>query len=136
MRKDQLRSIGRKLLSIMLFSIVLFALGLITAAILSNKTGQKMYDILTYEGLLLIIIGIFLAMKGNPSGINLNGMGSKNAQGISYLNQEVTRLERETQPYHKGYLKNNIIQFRSYHAVIIVSGLLMIAACLIMIYWG
>lgn len=134
MEKVKVRNISRKAASILLFSIILFGIGLLIALLISSKSGQKLYDILTYEGLLIIIIGILLAMKGNPSGINISGIGSENAQGISYHNLEVTRAERENQPYHKNFLKSNILQFKYYHIALLVSGLMMIAACLIMIY--
>ena len=133
MLKAKIKKIINRLLILLLFSLILYGIGILAGGLIANNTNKKMYDILTYEGVLLIVIGIFMSMKGSPSGTNFNGIGSENAQGISYLNLEATRLERETKPYHKEYFKNNILHFSFYNIVFILSGLLLIATCLILI---
>ncbi len=134
MRKVKIKKLLHSLFIILLFSIILFTIGLVIGIIITNNSTKKLYDILTYEGILLIVIGIFMSMKGSPSGSNLSGIGSKNAQGISFMNSEVTRMEREINPYHKNYFQNHINHFNFYNLVLLLSGLLMIAASIMMIY--
>ena len=66
-------------------------------------------------------------MRGNPSGVNLNNMGRGNANISSYLNNEITRQEREMKPYHKDFYKNNIVKFAFGRLTFIVGGLLILA---------
>lgn len=134
MIKVKMKKMLHSLLIILLFSIILFAIGFIIGIIISNNSSKKLYDILTYEGILLIVIGIFMSMKGSPSGSNINGVGNENPQGISYLNSEVTRIEREIKPYHKDYFQKHINHFTFKNLVFILSGLLMIATSIMMIY--
>ena len=128
--KPEIKNPIHKLLFILLYSIILLAVGLLIGVIITKTSDQKLYDILTYEGLLLAVIGIIMSMKGSPSGTN----GDDNAQDISNPHSEATRIQRMMNRYRKNFYQKRINHFTFYSLVLIVSGLLMLAASLLMIY--
>lgn len=82
---------------------------------------------MTYEGIILVVIGILMSMKGNPSGISISGMGTNNANITSYLNNEILRQEREMNPYYKDFFKNNVVKFAFGNVTLILGGIFIFA---------
>jgi hypothetical protein len=72
-----------------------------------------------------------MSMKGNPSGTSFSGIGQKNVNAISNLDLEVTRMEREINPYHKDYYKNNIVEFAFGNLTVLLGGVLLIISSII-----
>lgn len=72
-------------------------------------------------------------MKGNPSGINLNGIGQSNENGISFQNLEVTRLEREAKPYYKDYFNNNVVKFAFSNLTFILGGIFLVLFSIVLL---
>jgi hypothetical protein len=79
---------------------------------------------MTYEGLLIIIVGVLMSMKGNPSGISISRFGSNSANMTSYLDNEITGLERKINPYDKDYFRNNVVELVFGNLVFLLGGIL------------
>lgn len=74
-----------------LWSIILVMIGLVVESF-NNYTFK---DVLFVESIILIILALFSAMSGNPTGLSLQGMGQNNAQYIANSNLEISRIENE-----------------------------------------
>ncbi|MGB4660543.1 MAG: hypothetical protein WBI07_15310 [Mobilitalea sp.] len=103
MRK-KLHGIIKVLLISFVFSLIALALGLVASILIANYFNYRLQDVIFCLGILLLIIGTLLSMKGNPSGSSINSIGNKNTNAISYFDLEVTRQERERNPYHKDFM--------------------------------
>jgi cytochrome c biogenesis protein CcdA len=124
--KTKLRRFIRKALFIALFSLIYLGIGFVVAMLISIKFKYNLQVVMSYEGFFVIIIGILMSMKGNPSGISISRIGNNDASLTSYLNNEITRQERELNPYHKDFLNNNIVEFSYNNITVIFGGLLIL----------
>ncbi|MBH1940832.1 hypothetical protein I5677_08020 [Mobilitalea sibirica] len=131
--KGKIKIIIRKLLWLFIFGLVYLSTGYIVALFISHQFGYTLQDVMSYVGIFLFFLGILLSMKGNPSGSNINGMGMSNEKAISYQNLEVTRLEREINPYHKDYYKNNVVRFAFGKLTFIIGGVMIMAFSLLVL---
>ncbi|NLK27651.1 MAG: hypothetical protein GX306_04820 [Clostridiales bacterium] len=130
--KVELKTILEKVILLLLFGIIYLGIGYLVGIFLSHQFNYKLENVLTYEGVILLIIGILASMKGRPSGINLNGFGQSNANINSYLNNEILRQEREMDPYHKNFHKNNIVKFAFGNLTFIIGGIFILALVIIL----
>jgi len=105
MQKQKIRRYMKVVTKLLIFSIIYLVIGFIIALIISSRFNNDIWNILTYEGITLLIIGFLISMKGNPSGLNINGIGHDNANITSFFSNEVTRQEREYKPYYKDFIK-------------------------------
>lgn len=126
MLKLKIKKLIKKILLLLLFSLVYMGIGFIVAILISNRFDYNLQDVMTYEGFILILIGIALSMKGNPSGMNLNGIGQSDDNALSYLNYEVTRQDRESNPNYKDYFKSNVVVFAFSNLTFILGGIFII----------
>ncbi|NLZ82863.1 MAG: hypothetical protein GX915_04270 [Clostridiales bacterium] len=124
--KTNVRVFLKKLLKLIIFSTIYLVLGYVIALIISRNNNKEVTDILTYEGVILLLIGILTSMKGNPSGISISGIGRQDHSIHSYIDNEITRQERENRPYHKGFSKNNITEFAFANVTFILGGILIL----------
>ena len=131
MVKAKFKVILRKILFAMLYSLILFGLGFVAAILISNGFDYNLVDVLSYEGLIFIIIGILVSMKGGPSGASINAMGQSDPNAMIYRNLEVARIERENTPYHKNFLRNSIVEFGIGRIALIVSGVFILISTLL-----
>lgn len=129
--KIELKETFKKALFLLLFSLIYLGIGIVAAILISNKFDYNMQDVMAYEGLIILVIGIMMSMKGNPSGASISRMGSTDANLSSYLNNEIVRQEREINPYHKAFLKNNVVEFAFSNLSFILGGIFIILFCLI-----
>lgn len=127
MLKTKFKKVMNNAIFLILFSLIYLGIGYIVAILISNKYNYNLQDIMTYEGLIIILIGILMSMKGSPSGISISGMGNNDATITSYMNNEFTRQEREINPYHKDYFKNNVVKFSYSNLTFILGGSFIIA---------
>lgn len=67
-------------------------IGFIITKLAPNRNFK---DILFIEGLILIFIGIFASISGDPMGLSMQGLGQSNAQYIANANLEVSKMEKE-----------------------------------------
>lgn len=127
---SKLKNFFKKAILLIVVSLIYFVIGYLAALLISNQFNYSLQTVMSYEGIILIIIGIFASMKGNPSGVDFSGIGQSNENGISFSNLETTRLERENNPYYKDYFKNNIVKFAFGNLAILLGGILIIAFCI------
>lgn len=121
----------KKLFLLLLFGLIFFAVGSVIAILIANKFNYKLQDTMFYEGLILFVIGLLMSLSGNPSGISINGIGQSNENGVSYINLETTRVEREMNPYYKNYFRNNMVKFAFSNLTFIIGGIFIIAFSII-----
>jgi ABC-type multidrug transport system fused ATPase/permease subunit len=131
MQKFNFKRILRKILFLLIFSILYLAIGYVAAILISNHFHYKLQDVLFIVGFLLFLLGILMSMKGNPSGTSFSGIGQKNVNAISNLDLEVTRMEREINPYHKDYYKNNVVEFAFGNLTFLLGGVLIITSSIL-----
>lgn len=131
MQKFNFKRIFKKILFLLIFSILYLAIGYVAAILISNHFHYKLQDVLFLVGFLLFLLGILMSMKGNPSGTSFSGIGQKNVTAISNLDLEVTRMEREINPYHKDFYKNNIVEFAFSNLTVLFGGVLLITSSII-----
>jgi len=104
------------------------AIGYAAAILIASRSSFIMTNIVFIEGIVALILGLMMSMKGNPSGTNLQGLGMPNANQISNLNMEATRTEREQTDYGNNFLKHAIVEFSLVSAGVLLGGLLLIIA--------
>lgn len=92
MKDDRLVILLKSLIWGLMWLIIASILGFIISKIMTSRSFQ---DILFIEGLVLIFIGIFASISGDPRGISMQGLGQNNAQYINNANLEVARMEKE-----------------------------------------
>lgn len=124
MLKTSLKRILIQTLLIFGFSLIYLGVGYIIGILISNKYTTPLQDVMTYEGLLLFLLGAIMSMKGNPSGMGFGRIGSDNVNITTYLDNEITSQDRETNPYHKDFLKNNMVEFSHSSLTFILGGIL------------
>lgn len=120
--KEKMKKILIKTLFVLLFGLIIFAVGTGIAFLIAMRFDYLLEDVMFVEGLLVFIIGMFSAMKGNPSGGSINGIGMRNESAISFQNLETTRLERQYTNYYKNFLKNSIVDFGFSSITIMLGG--------------
>lgn len=109
-----------------LYSLVFLGIGYLIAILISGNSNYSLQDVMFFEGILSIVIGLMLSMKGNPSGVSLHALGRKDAQYISNENLEASKMERTSTNYYKNFLKHSIIEFTHSSLVLVISGIFLI----------
>ncbi len=131
MSGSKFRQIFKKVAVLLAISLIYSGIGYLAVWFLSYRFDYKMQDALACAGLILLFLGILMSMKGNPSGININGMGRGDANVTAYLNNEITRQEREMNPYYKHFFRNNIVSFAFSSLTFILGGAFLILSSVI-----
>lgn len=114
-----------------LWSLVYVGLGFGIAVLISSRSKYNLQDAMSMEGLILVIVGILMSMKGNPSGADISRAGQKDFLNTSYYNFEITRQERENKPFHKEFLNNNIVEFAFGRLTLIFGGISLLVASVV-----
>ena len=79
-----------------IWGVVWLGLAALIGLIITKVTSYKDYEsVLFIEGLILIFVGIFASISGDPMGLSLQGLGQSNAQYIANANLEVSKMSRE-----------------------------------------
>lgn len=115
------------ILYLLLYSLIFLGIGYGVAALISQSLDYNMQDVLFYEGIIVLMLGVMRTMKGNPSGVSLQALGQKNAQYRANENIKVTKTEREATNYHKNFMNHSVIDFAISDVVIILGGILIMA---------
>lgn len=83
-------------ISLLIKSIIWGVVWLGLAALIGKVTSYKDFEsVLFIEGLILIFVGIFASISGDPMGLSLQGLGQSNAQYIANANLEVSKMSKE-----------------------------------------
>ena len=84
------------LIKSIIWGTVWLGLAALIALIITKVTSYKDFEnVLFIEGLILIFVGIFASISGDPMGLSLQGLGQSNAQYIANANLEVSKMSRE-----------------------------------------
>ena len=111
---------------IVLYSLIFLVVGYLAGVVISNGFNYKLQDVMFIEGLIVVIIGALFSMKGNPSGISLQGLGQNDAQYRANENLEVIVRERESTNYYKNFFKHSVVELAFSNITIIIGGALII----------
>lgn len=103
--------------------VVASLIGFVITKVMTFKSFQ---DILFIEGIVLIFIGVFASISGDPIGLSMQGLGQNNAQYIANANLEVSKMEKQ-----KVNIKTNIAFALSTFSLVI-GGILSIILTFIM----
>ena len=76
---------------------------------ISSRYPYRIQDVLLIEGLIVTVIGFFLVMGGNSSGLDMTSLGSQGSQYSSYMNLRTTEKERSTTKFYENFTKQGII---------------------------
>jgi hypothetical protein len=111
----------------LLYSLVFLGIGYVMAIFVANRNSNyNLQDVMFIEGLLVVVVGLMLSMKGNPSGISLHGLGQTYAQYTANWNLEVTRIERDSTDYYKKFLQHSVVELAFSSLVFIIGGIFII----------
>lgn len=120
-----MKSWHKKVLLMLVFSVLFLGIGYLAALFISNRNGYFVQDVLFFEGLIVLIIGVILSM----------GKGSVNFWGLSRTNLaqiEIDRMERKSPGYNEDFLKHSAVKFAYSSLTIIFSGLLLVLLSVIL----
>jgi hypothetical protein len=121
---------SKKILFQLLYSLVMFGLGYIIALLIAHRFNYGLKEVMLSEGLILILIGALLSPKSNNPIINLQGVGQRNANAISYQDLEVTRqeqeMERASADYYKNYFRHNVVKSVFSNLTFLFTGIIII----------
>jgi Na+(H+)/acetate symporter ActP len=130
---EKLRFFIIKSLFCILFGLIVMGLGLLLGYLIATHYGYRLQDALFIIGILLVVIGIFASMKGNPVSMNIGGIGMKNANAISYMELETVRLERERTNYYQNFFKNAVVTFAFSGWTILLGGVFIIVVSILFV---
>lgn len=120
------KSIVRSAILSILYSLLILGVGYVIAILIASRSSYQLQDVLFVEGIIFIAVGLMLSMKGNPSGVNLQGLGQQNSNQTANWNLEVTRIERDKTSYYKNYLQHSVLEFAFSNWVLTLGGLFII----------
>ncbi|MCR1950866.1 hypothetical protein NSA50_07305 [Clostridium sp. DSM 100503] len=80
----------------LLWGIAWLGVAALIGFIITKVTPYKNFEnILFIEGIILVFVGIFASISGDPMGLSMQGLGQNSAQYAASANLEVTKMERE-----------------------------------------
>ena len=115
----------KKLVLSLVFGVVLGGLCAGGSLLISNSNGMRFSDVQFYLSLLLVFVGAFSMMKGNPT-INFAPMGSKgsNMQADIHSNAQVAMNEYKSTNVPKNFLQNHVLAFNAFGLAVLLAGLI------------
>jgi hypothetical protein len=108
--KDKCKRFLLKLLIMSVIGLLYAGIGFVIALWIANRNQYKLQDVAFSIGILIMILGFFMMMKGNPSGGGMSGWGSKNVTAISEWNLEILRQEREDTGYYRNFRNHAVME--------------------------
>ncbi|ATD55508.1 hypothetical protein [Clostridium chauvoei] len=91
MDKDQIKT----LLKCAMFGIIWIAITATIAILMMNLTRYNFKDVMFIEGIVLVILGLFASVSGNPMGLCIQALGNSNSQYVANANMQITKLDTE-----------------------------------------
>ena len=116
------------IITFLIISIVVLAIGLLIALPISKYAHASYNDVVFIEGIIITVFSLYFSIQGNPSGLNLQGLGSENAQCTAYSNIETTRRERNFTDYFKNFEKHSVLNLTFRKLAIVFGGILLITS--------
>jgi hypothetical protein len=121
--KVKCKRLLRKLLIMSIFGLIYAGVGLLIALVIASSNNYKLQDVAFSTGCLIVILGLFMMMRGNPTGGSLSGWGAKNANAMNHWNLGVTLQERESTNYYKDFRNNAVTEFTSNRFSFVLGGI-------------
>jgi hypothetical protein len=116
----------KKLSLSLILSIIFVPIGYLIAIPISNFSHDSIKDVMFLEGLATTLITLFCTIQGNPSAINLLGLGDHTSQFNQHANLEATRSERQFTNYFKNFTNHSVVKLTFNSLTIVFGGILMI----------
>jgi len=82
-------------LKCVLFGIVWGVISFGVSLLINKFMEYNLKDILFVEGIILIMIGIFSSIGGEPMGLSLQSLGNSNSQYVFNANLKIEELEKK-----------------------------------------
>ncbi|WP_195430506.1 hypothetical protein [Clostridium sp. D46t1_190503_E9] len=80
----------------LLWGIAWLGVAALIGFIITKVTPYKNFEnILFIEGIILVFVGIFASISGDPMGLSMQGLGQNSAQYAAIANLETTKREKE-----------------------------------------
>lgn len=116
-----------KLLIISVLGLIYAGIGYFIAYLVANHYDYKLQDAAFTAGCLIVVIGLFSMMHGNPNGTGLSSWGSRNAVAMNHWLMDVTLQERNSTNYYKDFRKHAIIEFTTNRFTFLSGGIFLLA---------
>lgn len=116
----------RRAFLMLIYGSMIAGIGYVIALLIKNRYQMILQDAAFIVGVIFLILGALMMMKGNPNGGSMSGVGMKNANQINYMNLEVTRLERERTGYYQDFKNHSIVEFTPHRICVALGGALLI----------
>ncbi|WP_196000215.1 hypothetical protein [Clostridium sp. 1001271B_151109_B4] len=97
MYKSMIRSFGK----CMLYAVILSAVLILTALVITKTAMCPLNDVLFMEGILFVMLGIFSSIGGNPIGLSFQVTEQNNAQYLAKFDNESFELEKKNEELPK-----------------------------------
>ncbi|CDG02215.1 Putative uncharacterized protein [Clostridium chauvoei JF4335] len=78
-----------------MFGIIWIAITATIAILMMNLTRYNFKDVMFIEGIVLVILGLFASVSGNPMGLCIQALGNSNSQYVANANMQITKLDTE-----------------------------------------
>jgi type III secretory pathway component EscS len=124
--KVKCKRLLRKLLIMSIFGLIYAGVGLLIALLIANRNNYNLQDVAFSTGCLIVILGLFMMMRGNPSGSNISGWGAKNVTAMNHWNLGVTLQERESTNYYNDFRNNAVTEFTSNRFSFVLGGVFLV----------
>lgn len=105
-----------------LYSFIYFGIAWILALLLSGRYNWNLVDTMSYMGILSILAGILMLLKGNSSWTGLQGLGLRFNQYRSPHNMETPKTEEETTDYYKNFREHSPVTFSRFNLILLLGG--------------
>ena len=131
--KVKCRRLLRRLLIMSIFGLIYAGVGLLIALLIAGRNEYKLQDVAFSTGCLIVILGLFMMMRGNPSGGGLGSWGTKNVNAMNHWNLEVTLQERESTKYYKDFRNNAVTEFTTNRFSFVLGGIFLAAISILLL---
>ena len=123
--RDKVKSILWKAGILTLFGLLLAGAGVGIGLLIAGRYNYAVQDVMFMEGVALVILGLLLSMKGNPSGVGVSSWGMQNSNAVNYVNLDVTVSERKITNYYNKFRKHAIVEFAFGRVALILGGIIL-----------
>lgn len=129
--KGKCKRLLRKLLIMSIFGLIYAGVGLLIAMLIASRNNYKLQDVAFSTGCFIVILGLFMMMRGNPSGSSISGWGARNVNAMNHWNLGVTLQERESTNYYKDFRNNAVTEFTSNRFSFALGGIFLVVISII-----
>jgi len=78
-----------------MWGIVWAGLLVLIGLVVTNITKYNFKDVIFSEGMIVVLLGVFSSIGGNPLGLSFQAMGQNNSQYVSKANLEISKMEKD-----------------------------------------